>query len=174
MRNAGLEEAQAGIKIAGRNINNLRYLDDTTYWEFPGGLLMLDPAFAYAEPPSSWPLPQVELLTPAPGTLPSSWPLIWFSPMTYILTLFNAYFVRFTWLTTSLYQRFCFISPLPKNLFLCETSCSYQIQCQASETQPRTALRSPHTKERNSNMDDVARKLKKLREKVTQEKQEFP
>ena len=30
MRNAGLEEAQAGIKIAGRNINNLRYLDDTT------------------------------------------------------------------------------------------------------------------------------------------------
>ena len=29
MRNAGLEEAQAGIKIAGRNINNLRYLDDT-------------------------------------------------------------------------------------------------------------------------------------------------
>ena len=30
MRNAGLEEAQAGIKIAGRNINNLRYEDDTT------------------------------------------------------------------------------------------------------------------------------------------------
>ena len=30
MRNAGLEEAQAGIKIAGRNINNLRYKDDTT------------------------------------------------------------------------------------------------------------------------------------------------
>ena len=30
MRNAGLEEAQAGIKIAGRNINNLRYVDDTT------------------------------------------------------------------------------------------------------------------------------------------------
>ena len=30
MRNAGLEEAQAGIKIAGRNINNLRYADDTT------------------------------------------------------------------------------------------------------------------------------------------------
>ena len=30
MRNAGLEEAQAGIKIAGRNINNLRYPDDTT------------------------------------------------------------------------------------------------------------------------------------------------
>jgi len=29
MRNAGLEEAQAGIKIAGRNINNLRYADDT-------------------------------------------------------------------------------------------------------------------------------------------------
>ena len=29
MRNAGLEEAQAGIKIAGRNINNLRYVDDT-------------------------------------------------------------------------------------------------------------------------------------------------
>ena len=30
MRNTGLEEAQAGIKIAGRNINNLRYVDDTT------------------------------------------------------------------------------------------------------------------------------------------------
>ena len=30
MRNAGLEEAQAGIKIAGRNINNLRYADDPT------------------------------------------------------------------------------------------------------------------------------------------------
>ena len=32
MRNAGLEEAQAGIKIARRNINNLRYVDDTTLW----------------------------------------------------------------------------------------------------------------------------------------------
>ena len=31
MRNAGLEEAQAGIKIARRNINNLRYIDDTTF-----------------------------------------------------------------------------------------------------------------------------------------------
>ena len=30
MKNAGLDEAQAGIKIAGRNINNLRYVDDTT------------------------------------------------------------------------------------------------------------------------------------------------
>ena len=30
MRNAGLDEAQAGIKITGRNINNLRYADDTT------------------------------------------------------------------------------------------------------------------------------------------------
>ena len=33
MRNAGLEETQAGIKIAGRNINNLRYADDTTFME---------------------------------------------------------------------------------------------------------------------------------------------
>ena len=33
MRNAGLEEAQAGIKISGRNINNLRYADDTTLME---------------------------------------------------------------------------------------------------------------------------------------------
>ena len=33
MRNDGLEEAQAGIKIAGRNINNLRYADDTTLWQ---------------------------------------------------------------------------------------------------------------------------------------------
>ena len=33
MRNTGLEEAQAGIKMAGRNINNLRYADDTTLWQ---------------------------------------------------------------------------------------------------------------------------------------------
>ena len=33
MKNAGLEEAQAGIKIAGRNINNLRYADDTPLWQ---------------------------------------------------------------------------------------------------------------------------------------------
>ena len=33
MRNAGLEEAEAGIKIAGRNINNLRYADDTILWQ---------------------------------------------------------------------------------------------------------------------------------------------
>ena len=33
MRNAGLEEAQAGIKVARRNINNLRYADDTTLWQ---------------------------------------------------------------------------------------------------------------------------------------------
>ena len=33
MRNAGLEEAQAGIKIAERNISNLRYADDTTLWQ---------------------------------------------------------------------------------------------------------------------------------------------
>ena len=33
MRNAGLEEAQAGIKVAGRNINNLSYADDTTLWQ---------------------------------------------------------------------------------------------------------------------------------------------
>ena len=32
MGNAGMGEAQAGIKIAGRNINNLRYADDTTFW----------------------------------------------------------------------------------------------------------------------------------------------
>ena len=36
--------------------------------EFPGGLLRLDPAFAYAKPPSSWPLPWAEFLTLAPGT----------------------------------------------------------------------------------------------------------
>ena len=34
---------------------------------FPGGLLRLDPAFAYVEPPSSWPLPWAEYLTPAPN-----------------------------------------------------------------------------------------------------------
>ena len=36
--------------------------------EYPGGLLRLDPAFAYVEPPSSWPLPREELLMPAPDT----------------------------------------------------------------------------------------------------------
>ena len=44
MRNAGLDETQAGIKIAGRNINNLRYSDDTTLMaeikEEPNSLLM--------------------------------------------------------------------------------------------------------------------------------------
>ena len=43
MRNAGLEKAQAGIKIAGRNINNLRHADDTTLMEEseePKSLLM--------------------------------------------------------------------------------------------------------------------------------------
>ena len=33
MRNSGLDEAQAGIKIARRNINNLIYADDTTFWQ---------------------------------------------------------------------------------------------------------------------------------------------
>ena len=33
MRNAGPDETQSGIKIAGRNINNLRYADDTTLWQ---------------------------------------------------------------------------------------------------------------------------------------------
>ena len=37
MRNAGLEETQAGIKISWRNINNLRYADDTTLREVEGG-----------------------------------------------------------------------------------------------------------------------------------------
>ena len=40
MRNAGLEEAQAGIKIAGRNINNLRYADDATLMTKLKSLLM--------------------------------------------------------------------------------------------------------------------------------------
>ena len=50
MRNAGLEEAQAGIKIAGRNISNLRYADDTTLMaeskEELKGLLMKVKKFA--------------------------------------------------------------------------------------------------------------------------------
>ena len=33
MRNAGLDELQAGIKLGGKNINNLRYADDTTLWQ---------------------------------------------------------------------------------------------------------------------------------------------
>ena len=40
MRNAGLEETQAGIKIAGRNINNLRYADYTTFMEELKSLLI--------------------------------------------------------------------------------------------------------------------------------------
>ena len=39
MRNTGLNEAQAGIKIAGRNINNLRYADDTTLWQKANNLM---------------------------------------------------------------------------------------------------------------------------------------
>ena len=45
MRNAGLEETQAGIKIAGRNINNVTYVDDTTLTAAPA-----PPCGAYAEP----------------------------------------------------------------------------------------------------------------------------
>ena len=41
MRNAGLEEAQAGIKVARRNINNLRYADDTTLMAKSEGLKSL-------------------------------------------------------------------------------------------------------------------------------------
>ena len=41
MRNAGLDEAQPGIKIAGRNINNLRYADDTTFKAESEGLKSL-------------------------------------------------------------------------------------------------------------------------------------
>ena len=41
MRNAGLDEGQAGIKIAGRNINNLRYADDTTLMAESGELKSL-------------------------------------------------------------------------------------------------------------------------------------
>ena len=44
MRNSGLDEAQAGIKIAGRNINNLRYADDTTL------MAILIPACASSTP----------------------------------------------------------------------------------------------------------------------------
>ena len=43
MRNAGLDEAQGGIKITGRNINNLRYADDTTFlWQKVGTKEPLD------------------------------------------------------------------------------------------------------------------------------------
>ena len=40
MRNAGLDEAQAGVKIARRNINSLRYADDATLWQKVKSLLM--------------------------------------------------------------------------------------------------------------------------------------
>ena len=60
MRNAGLEEAQAGIKIAGRNINNLRYADDTT--------LMAESAAAAAKSLQSCPT----LCNPTDGSPPGS------------------------------------------------------------------------------------------------------
>ena len=41
MRNAGLDEAQVGIKIAGRNIDNLRYADDTTLRKWRGAKSLL-------------------------------------------------------------------------------------------------------------------------------------
>ena len=58
MRNAGLDEAQAGIKIARRNINNLRYADDTTLMaeneeELKSLLLKVRFLSAGPEPPSS-------------------------------------------------------------------------------------------------------------------------
>ena len=43
--------------------------------EYPGGLLRLDPAFAYAKPPSSWPLSRVECPSPAPSRLPFPSPM---------------------------------------------------------------------------------------------------
>ena len=51
MRNAGLQETQAGIKIAGRNINNLRYAEDSDYFQLiPSGLYHI--MFIYV-----WPFP---------------------------------------------------------------------------------------------------------------------
>ena len=60
MWNAGLDEAQAGIKIVGRNINNLRYADDTTLKEESESLLMspeysLEGTDSEAEAPILWP-----------------------------------------------------------------------------------------------------------------------
>ena len=46
MRNAGLKEAQAGIKIAGRNINNLRYADDQKGYKIQQKFLTLRPKFS--------------------------------------------------------------------------------------------------------------------------------
>ena len=60
MRNTGLEEAQAGIKIAGRNINNLRYADDTT--------LMAESAAAAAKSLQSC----LTLCNPTDGSPPGS------------------------------------------------------------------------------------------------------
>ena len=54
MRNAGLEEAQAGLKIAGRNIDNLRYADDTTLMaesEEELKSLLMNPAESRGAPP---------------------------------------------------------------------------------------------------------------------------
>ena len=80
MRNAGLGEAQAGIKIAGRNINNLRYADDTTLMaesESDVGQLcptLCDPwTVAHQAPPSmefSRQKYRIGLPFPSPGDLP--------------------------------------------------------------------------------------------------------
>ena len=71
MRNAGLEEAQAGIKIAARNINNLRYADDTTLMAesdpFSGDIP--DPGIE----PGSHALQADSLPSELPGTLCRCW-----------------------------------------------------------------------------------------------------
>ena len=67
----GQPPVKSEVRAQSIKVGRLWFLGVDTR-EFPGGLLRLDPAFAYVEPPSSWPLPRVEVLTPAPATL-SPW-----------------------------------------------------------------------------------------------------
>ena len=67
----GQPPVKSEVRAQSIKVGRLWFLGVDTR-EFPGGLLRLDPAFAYVEPPSSRPLPRVEVLTPAPATL-SPW-----------------------------------------------------------------------------------------------------